>query len=209
MQENFYRRNLPHFLPNDAPYFVTTRLAGSIPVEVLKKLQFQRDEELAKIAKQNKELQDLQELRRQAHARYFGSFDRYLDRSETGPRWLGGPEIATLVHSEILGLDGAEYKLWASTVMSNHIHLLFSLVPEAKELYDVMKLLKGRAAIKSNRLLARHGAFWQDESYDHVVREREFARIVSYILNNPVVAGLVKHWRDWPYTYLHPSFEGF
>jgi hypothetical protein len=35
--------------------------------------------------------------------------------------------------------------------------------------------------------------FWQDESYDHLVRHREeFERIRNYIENNPVVAGLVQ-----------------
>lgn len=34
--------------------------------------------------------------------------------------------------------------------------------------------------------------FWQDESYDHLVRENaEFDRIVRYIETNPVNAGLV------------------
>ena len=41
----FYRQNLPHFLPNDRPYFLTFRLAGSIPVDeeqlgILLKLKF-------------------------------------------------------------------------------------------------------------------------------------------------------------------------
>ena len=209
MKENFYRRKLPHFLPNDAPYFVTTRLADSMPIEVLRQMQFERDKELASIIEERGDPKAALELRRQAYNRYFGKFDKRLDLAPTGPIWLKDSRIAEIVHSEILALDGVQYTLWASTIMSNHIHLLFSLLPESKELYDVMKLIKGRSAIKANRILDRRGAFWQDESYDHVAREREFARIVSYILNNPVAAGLVKHWRDWPYTYLHPSFEGF
>jgi REP element-mobilizing transposase RayT len=209
MNENFYRRNLPHFHPNDAPYFVTTRLADSMPIEVLRRMKFERDEELARIAEESGDPNAALELRRQAHNRYFGKYDKFLDLASTGPLWMKDTRIAEVVHSEILALDGEQYTLWASTIMSNHIHPLYSLLPESKELYDVMKLIKGRSAIKSNHILERRGSFWQDESYDHVVREREFARIVTYIINNPVNAGLVKHWRDWPYTYLHPSFEGF
>jgi len=34
--------------------------------------------------------------------------------------------------------------------------------------------------------------FWQDESYDHLVRtDEEFRRIQQYIEHNPVTAGLV------------------
>ena len=51
----------------------------------------------------------------------------------------------------------------------------------------------------------KKGAFWQHESYDHVVRnEKEFERILAYIVNNPVKAGLVADWQDWPYTYMAP-----
>jgi len=31
---------------------------------------------------------------------------------------------------------------------------------------------------------------------------------VYYILMNPVKAGLVDDWRDWPGTYLSPNFYG-
>ena len=53
--------------------------------------------------------------------------------------------------------------------------------------------LKGYTAREANRLLGRTGQpFWQGESYDHWVRdETEFIRIIAYIENNPVKAGLV------------------
>jgi hypothetical protein len=53
--------------------------------------------------------------------------------------------------------------------------------------------LKGITAKRANAMLALTGRrFWQEESYDHQVRnEREFERIRSYIEENPVRAGLV------------------
>ncbi len=66
-----------------------------------------------------------------------------------------------------------------------------------------MRLIKGRSARSANRILQRSGRFWQDESYDHFVRdEHELENIIRYILYNPVVAGLAKNWQDWPFTYL-------
>lgn len=60
-----------------------------------------------------------------------------------------------------------------------------------------------KTAALCNRYLGRNGAFWQHESYDHIVRsEREYERILAYIVNNPVRAGIVKDWRDWPYTFV-------
>jgi putative transposase len=53
--------------------------------------------------------------------------------------------------------------------------------------------LKGFTSYKANQLLGNRGrAFWQDESYDHLVRsDLEFERIWAYIEQNPVTAGLV------------------
>ena len=48
----------------------------------------------------------------------------------------------------------------------------------------------------------KDGAFWHHESYDHYVRDEELNRIIQYIVNNPVKAGMVEDWRDWKFTYL-------
>ena len=65
-----------------------------------------------------------------------------------------------------------------------------------------MKSLKGFTARKANVILGRTGQpFWQDESFDHWVRDEvEFARVVSYIERNPVTAGLVKDPGDWRWS---------
>jgi REP element-mobilizing transposase RayT len=65
-----------------------------------------------------------------------------------------------------------------------------------------MHSLKSFTAQEANKLIGRAGAFWEAESYDHVVRTRvEFHRIVAYVLNNPVKAGLVRRWQDWPWSW--------
>jgi len=61
------------------------------------------------------------------------------------------------------------------------------------------------SSLQCNRLLCRKGHFWEEESYDHWLREGEFDRIVAYTLNNPVKAGIVSRWQDYPWTYCHPS----
>ena len=65
-----------------------------------------------------------------------------------------------------------------------------------------MTSIKGYTARQANLILERQGYFWQHESYDHIVRDpAELDRIRRYILNNPVKAGLVDEWRDWPWSY--------
>lgn len=89
--------------------------------------------------------------------------------------------------------------------MANHVHLVVQLPENAAfSAARMMQRLKGRTAMAANKLLGRQGqAFWQHESYDHVVRSgEEQARVVAYAVNNPVKAGLVEDWTQWPYTYL-------
>jgi hypothetical protein len=64
----------------------------------------------------------------------------------------------------------------------------------------IMHSLKTHTGAECNRLLGQRGAFWQDESYDHCVFDvDELERIIHYIENNPVVAGLAQSPEDWPY----------
>jgi putative transposase len=82
------------------------------------------------------------------------------------------------------------YVWHAYAVMPNHVHLL---VTPAVALPKLTKSLKGITAKRANATLALTGRpFWQEESYDHVVRNgQEFERIRGYIEGNPVRAGLV------------------
>jgi REP element-mobilizing transposase RayT len=90
------------------------------------------------------------------------------------------------------------YLLDAYCVMPNHVHLVCTpLSNEYGEipLSKIMHSFKGSTARQANLVLGRQGAFWQHESYDHVVRDpEELRRIVNYVLDNPLRAGLPERW---------------
>ena len=126
-------------------------------------------------------------------------------RCPGGPLWLMESHVASTVSLEILD---SKYKdaidqLFAWVVMPNHVHLL--LRPRG-ELMPVLQRIKGASARKANLLFERRGRFWLEESFDHWVRnDLEFGRLLEYIEQNPVIAGLVdtpKAWRwssaGWP-----------
>jgi putative transposase len=77
-------------------------------------------------------------------------------------------------------------------------------------LRDGLAPLKGFTAHRANELLGNHGrAFWQDESYDHLVRsEAEFDRIRSYIEENPVRGGLVSEAGEHPWSSAASRLKG-
>jgi putative transposase len=132
--------------------------------------------------------------------------DRELDNPTSGPLWLKDPHVTDSV-SQVLLSGAAEWSLYeldAWVVMANHVHaLLRPLLPLQKVLMNI----KSASARAANAILKRKGEpFWQGESYDHWVRSAvERGRIVRYIENNPVNAGLVdspERWRwssaGWP-----------
>lgn len=69
-------------------------------------------------------------------------------------------------------------------------------------LASIMESLKGWTARRCNEALNRQGQFWQHESYDHVIRNQsEWERVVNYVVDNPVKAGLVAECQDWKWSY--------
>jgi putative transposase len=206
----YHRRHLPHYYPANSVYFVSPRLAGSLP-------QFRIDEiceqqELLRIQKQ-KTPKGSPEAKRYEQASL--RLDRILEKVDRKCCWLSDPRIADLVAEAIRYRDGKDYDLIAYSIMPNHMHLVFGVgVPDLvepvgqidnlsdKPVSKIMQSLKRYTAREANKILGRRGAFWQDESYDHVVRDsNELERIVLYVLHNPVKAGLIEHWRDWKWSY--------
>jgi len=200
-----YHRHLPHFQPPGATLFVTFRLAGSLPHEVIERLM----EEKARAEATFNQIADPEELWRQGDVeerRWFGKWDEALDQAESGPVWLKDKRIAELMVESLKYRDNMVYELDAFCIMANHVHMVFKPLPKSDgghhALQKILHSLKRHVGREANKLLGREGAFWQHESYDHVVRdEAERRRIVKYVLNNPVAAGLVERWEDWEWAY--------
>jgi putative transposase len=201
-----YHRNLPHYQPEHATFFVSFRLAGSIPIAVLRQLAVEYAEARATLEGQPKSVESDRQLDLEQR-RAFGKWDAALDVLDDSPRWLEDSTIAQLVVDSLHYRHGRVYYLDAFCIMPNHAHVVFT--PLAREdgafhsLAAIMHSLKRHTARQANLILGREGDFWQHESYDHVVRDlEEYQRIVAYVLNNPVKAGLVREWQDWPWSYL-------
>ena len=173
----FYRRRLPHWHPENRPVFLTWSLRGSLPP--------------GRAFPPNTV----------TSGQAFVAMDRLLDGARKGPLWLKRPELARVVVDSILHCADPlrKYEIHAFVVMANHVHLLVTPLITVPEL---TRSLKAFTARKVNELLERTGEpLWQEETYDHWVRDdREFERIRSYIEDNPVRAGLVATPEDYPWS---------
>ena len=164
-----YERRLPHGDVVGQPLFVTFRLHRSLPAS---------------------RVFGPERLTRSGEA--FRAMDRILDEGLCGPLHLRRPEIAEVVEHALVEGESRfhRYQLHAFVVMPNHVHLLVIPGVVARRWLGP---LKGFTSHRVNEVMGTHGKpFWQDESYDHLVRSgAEFERIRGYIEQNPVTAGLV------------------
>lgn len=112
---------------------------------------------------------------------------RVFDRIDFGDETLASFEAACLAGDAIPHLI---------CVMPNHLHTLVQVQSEG--LVDLM----GRAKSMTTRVWwARGGvgALWQRSFHDHGIRGPEdYEPTITYILNNPVRAGLVESWEEYP-----------
>jgi REP element-mobilizing transposase RayT len=210
----FYRRNLPHYQPAGGIFFVTFRLENSIPLVKLQQLKESYYANRLEIENGRYLLKN--KLLLAERKRYFKEYDALLDGVKSGPAYLSDPAVAVVTKEQLHRFDGHLYDLAAYCIMANHVHMLIDtgiqlpddLPPGFEDntpitpLQNIMKRIKGPSAVEANRLLNRKDRFWRRESFDYLVRnEREYDRIIAYILNNPVKAKMASAWDDFPFSF--------
>ena len=199
----FRRRRLPHQDVEGHPVFITACLKGSLPASGLSRINRYREELESRPRPQN---MTEPEWEHRKHALLFGFVDRLLD-NESPVCHLKDERQAAIVHNALLHFADERYRLLAFVVMPSHHHWLF-LPDEAWSLAEVTRAratgskqrtpreiishsIQSYTATMCNRVRGETGAYWQHETFDHWARdEAEMLRIIYYIENNPVKAGL-------------------
>jgi REP element-mobilizing transposase RayT len=194
------RGYLPHVKREGASYFVTFRLADSLPKELL--LEWEREK-----AKRTRRLKDFAKSGQISHdseeeiARDLRrKIERYLDQG-AGACHLRRPDLAALVADAMRHFHENRYVLREWVVMPNHAHAIVWPMPNHL-LSDILKSWKQFSSRRAKKILGLgEKPFWQPESYDHWIRNaEEKARISRYIRNNPVTAGLCARPDDWRWS---------
>lgn len=187
------RGYLPHLEREGAVYFVTFRLADSLPRELSAQLRQEREmlEQASRAGTSGPadraRIEKLRQLLRKA--------ERGLDRG-LGRCYLRDERIAGIVANALSHFDGQRYRIRAWCVMPNHVHVVFSPLA-GNGLSEIVHSWKSFSGLQANRLLGRSGAFWQREYFDHLVRnEASLLRMIRYVKENPAKAGL----KRWPWV---------
>jgi len=87
----------------------------------------------------------------------------------------------------------------AWVLMPDHAHWLVQLA-ERDSLETVVNRLKSASARAANLPLGRSGPLWERAFYDHALRrEEDVISVARYIVANPIRAGLVTRFCDYPF----------
>jgi len=116
---------------------------------------------------------------------------------------LTRPDVAPIIIDALRFHDNQRYWLYDYTVMPDHVHAILKPVVrdgKTERLGDITGSLKGFMAYRINRLIGRSGNLWQDETYNHIIRdEREYHAWAKYILENAQARGLIDDPTQWPW----------
>jgi REP element-mobilizing transposase RayT len=187
------RGRIPHWHVPNGLYFVTYRLADSLPRHVEHEIALLRAHLVATRARDYDSFEA-----REIERNIFKLTETELDQSR-GECWLRNAEVAKTIVASFDHDDGKDYEMVAFAVMPNHVHVVFRL---KGELDDVIKRWKSYTAHRANEILRRSGTFWQSNYFDVLMRDSEqLQRTIQYVLDNPAKAGL----RDWPHTQCWPD----
>lgn len=178
---------LPHWTQEEATYAVTFRLGDSLPKSVLDAWIREREGIVATARQLGRPLSTVEEKRlRELHSE---KVESYLDAGH-GACWMNQSRIAQTVAGALKHFEGDRYDLLAWCVMPNHVHVVVR-PRRGHDLPSIVHSWKSFTANKANRLLERTGTFWQEEYYDHIIRDDDdFAHSVQYVLDNPQEANL-------------------
>ena len=192
-----HRDHLPHLKQEGGAYFVTFRLAGSLPSDVIRELKLERERLVSKAQSAARPLTWFE--RDQLFRWYSTKVDRYLDAGHGEPL-LKNKEIAKVVSDAVRFHAGQRFELYAWVIMPNHVHAVVWPLP-GWSLSQILKSWKGFTARQINLVLKREGSLWQSESYDHLIRDdADCQRCCLYTIMNPVDAGLCASPEDWPWS---------
>jgi type I restriction enzyme R subunit len=94
-------------------------------------------------------------------------------------------ELRNIVGDSLRHFDGDRYFMGDFIVMPNHVHLIVCLLGDT-EIESQCASWKRFTARQINQKIGARGRFWQEESFDHLIRSSEqFEAIQRYIRNNP------------------------
>ena len=176
--------NLPHWRQDGCLYFVTFRLADSLPSGKLNDLRIEKETWLKQHPEPSRDSPDHSGWQREYKTRFQDRIEKWLDAGH-GRCILRPPEIRRVVEQALHHFDGDHYRIDSFVVMPNHVHVLVAPLKQ----YTLSDIVKAWKSYTAHVLVSRFGIaapVWQKEYFDHIVRSPEhLEKFRTYIIDNP------------------------
>lgn len=209
-------RHLPRWEANGAIYHIALHLADSVPQTQLDIWRAERErlQELACAARRPLTDDEVAALK----VVYHEHVEKYLNAGY-GECLLRNNEVSTAVANVLAHDNGKSYALHEWCIMPNHLHIIVGgfqatsycscpheqiaapegrsstgvAAPEGRSstMRDVVATWKRVSGHLINKVLGHTGPVWHRDAYTRIIRDRvEYGHQMSYVWNNPEVAGL-------------------
>jgi putative transposase len=183
----------PHWSQAGAIVFITFRTIDSIPKEVLRRWEREKNDWMRRrgyIGHWKSLLPTLELEEQNAFNKVFlRCREESLDEC-CGECVLRMPHLSKIVANSLLHFDELRYRMGDFIVMPNHVHLLAAF-PDPATMLKQCKSWMHYSAVQIHREVGEKGRFWQPEPFDHLVRNvDQYEYLRKYIADNPVKAKL-------------------
>ncbi len=179
---HIYNRRLPHWRQEGATYFVTFRLADSLPQAFLDQLADERD------ARNARQPAPANEQSKKFAREQLQCIEHQLDKghgacvlNESGPR--------DIVDRALKHFHEARYYLGCFAVLPNLVHTVIRPLGD-HTLEAILESWKGLTAREINTTTQSSGPLWESEYFDIIIRDTpHLRRVVRYTERNPEKQG--------------------
>jgi REP element-mobilizing transposase RayT len=104
--------------------------------------------------------------------------------------------------------DKYSFHLMNFSIMGNHFHFIIKPT-NGSSLSRILQWIESVYAMDWNRRHGTTGHFWGERFHSRVIiGHKDLAKVMNYVDENPVRAGLAKKASDWEFSGLHHFLTG-
>ena len=177
---------------------ITFRLNDSVPKKVIKQWKIQLNNENLDNHTDVNSKDDACDNYSDNQKKLLILIDKYEDAGY-GECILKNERAAEIVHEALFYYNNKKYNIISWCIMPNHVHVLLEISNNIS-LSEILHSWRSYSSKSINKLLKRIGKLWMTEYFDRYIRDNtHFNKVIDYIHNNPVKAGLVSapHLYKW------------
>ncbi|MGK7393386.1 MAG: transposase [Candidatus Cyclobacteriaceae bacterium M3_2C_046] len=203
---NLFNHKQPVQTINSSKFFFTFSLKESLPQDSINLLEREYTQVQNRLDVKNSSSGKFDKVK----SLFFGRLDNMLDRAITVSSLLSNPEIANSLQKKLHEMDNISFHLICYTILPNHFHLLVEpLDNKQKTIKQINRIITDVKEQTTPVLTTFYGPdkHWNRDSFADILTDnQQMVHMISYTLNNPVKAGLINYWKDWPWSFCNPKY---